>query len=134
MNPPSQITRRTLLKHAAVAGVGAMALPQLVPSSVFGADAPSKKLNIGILACGGQARGNMRACMGSENIVAICDVDQRRIAEAKNDLGGVADKAKVYEDYRKLLDEEKALDAVVIAPGQRWHVPMSKRTKLAGRP
>ena len=66
----------------------------------------------------------MRACMGSENIVAICDVDQRQVAEAKKELAkfGMADKAKVYEDYRKLLDEEKSLDAVVIAPGQRWHV------------
>ena len=86
MKHQSQITRRTLLKQAAAAGVGAVALPQIVPSSVFGADAPSKKLNIGILACGGQARGNMRACMGSENIVAICDVDQRQVAEAKKDL------------------------------------------------
>ena len=44
-----------------------------------------------------------------------------------------ADKAKVYEDYRKLLDEEKSVDAVVIAPGQRWHVPMSKRAMQAGK-
>ena len=73
--------------------------------------------------------------MGSENIVAICDVDQRRVADAKKELAkaAAADKAKVYEDYRKLLDEEKSVDAVVIAPGQRWHVPMSKRAMLAGK-
>ena len=76
MKHPSQITRRTLLKQAAVAGVGAMALPQIVPSSVFGATPPATKLNIALLACGGRARDNMRACMGRENIVAICDVDQ----------------------------------------------------------
>jgi hypothetical protein len=74
MRHPSQITRRTLLKRAAAAGAGVMALPQLVPSGVFGADAPSKKLNIGLLACGGRARDDMRDCVGSENIVAICDV------------------------------------------------------------
>ena len=39
--------------------------------------------------------------------MAICDVDQRQIAEAKKEpaKSGVADKAKVYDDYRKLLDE-----------------------------
>lgn len=132
MKNQSSITRRSLLKGAAAAGVGAVALPTLVPTGLLGADAPSKKLNIGVLACGGQALGDMGACM-SENIVAICDVDQRRIAVGRKRLGDRADKAKVYEDYRKLLDEEKALDAVIIAPGQRWHVPMSKRAMLAGK-
>ena len=59
VKPSSPITRRTLLKQAAVAGVGAVALPQLVPSSVFGANPPSNKLNIAVFACGGQARGDM---------------------------------------------------------------------------
>ncbi|HOS94112.1 MAG TPA: RnfABCDGE type electron transport complex subunit D, partial [Armatimonadota bacterium] len=40
--------------------------------------------------------------------------------------GAKLEKAKVYGDYRKLLDSEKRVDAVVMAPGQRWHVPMSK--------
>jgi hypothetical protein len=106
----------------------------IVPSSVFGENAPSKKLNIAALACGGRARDNLRAYKDRENVVALCDVDQREIAKAKNDLGGdKAAKAKVYEDYRKLLDEEKSLDAVLVAPGQRWHVPMSKRALQAGK-
>ena len=134
MKTPSQVTRRTLLKQAAVAGVSAVALPQIVPSSVFGANPPSMKLNIAVFACGGQARGDMGACMGSENIVAVCDVDQRRVADAQNQLaGGGKPKAKVYEDYRKLLDQEKSVDAVVMAPGQRWHVPMAKRAMQAGK-
>ena len=89
VKPSSRITRRTLLKQAAAAGVGAVALPQIVPSSVFGADAPSNKLNIAMLACGGRARDNLRGCMGSENIVAICDVDQRQVAEAKKELAKI---------------------------------------------
>ena len=59
MKSTSQITRRTLLKQAAVAGIGAAALPQIIPSSVFGANPPSKKLNIAVFACGGQARGDI---------------------------------------------------------------------------
>ncbi len=59
----------------------------------------------------------------SENIVAICDVDKRQIAQAKKDLGGAGEKTKVYEDYRKLLDEEKLLDAVLIAPASAGTSP-----------
>ena len=135
MKNQSRITRRTLLKQAVAAGVGAAALPLIVPSHLFGADAPSNKLNIAMLACGGRARDDLGAYVSRENVVAICDVDQRQVAEAKKILArhGQADKAKVYEDYRKLLDEEKSVDAVVIAPGQRWHVPMSKRAMQAGK-
>jgi predicted dehydrogenase len=42
-------------------------------------------------------------------------------------------KATIYEDYRELLAAEKSVDAVVIAPGQRWHVPMCKAALGAGR-
>ena len=108
MKAQTQINRRTLLKQAAATGIGAAAAPYIVPSSVFGANAPSNKLNLGFLACGGRARDNLRACMGTENIVAICDVDLRQVNEAKKELSkvGADDKVKVYEDYRKLLDED----------------------------
>ncbi len=43
------------------------------------------------------------------------------------------EKAKLYEDYRKLLDAEKSLDAVVIAIGSRWHAPISVRAMKAGK-
>jgi len=127
-------TRRSFLKQLGAAGVGAAALPQIVPSHLFGADAPSNKLNIGMFSCGGRAR-QLLPSLNSENVVAICDVDARQVAQAKKDIAGsgLAWKAKVYEDYRKLLDEEKSLDAVVISPGQRWHVPMSKRAMQAGK-
>lgn len=125
MKNQSRITRRTLLKQAVAAGVGAVVLPLIVPSHLFGADAPSNKLNIAMLACGGRARDDLGAYVSRENVVAICDVDQRQVAEAKKILArhGQADKAKVYEDYRKLLDEEKSVDAVVIAPGQHGTSP-----------
>lgn len=74
-----------------------------------------------------------------ENVVALCEVNASRIGQlqkeaAKHGAAGAAmQKAKVYEDYRKLLAEEKSVDAVVIASGQRWHVPMSKAALEAGK-
>jgi len=132
MQHHSQTTRRSFLKQLGAAGVGAAALPQIVPSHVLGAGAPSKKLNIALIGCGGRGRGILPH---GENVVAVCDADARQIAEVKKDLANrrAPGNAAVYEDYRKLLDNEKSLDAVVIAPGQRWHVPMSKRAMLAGK-
>ena len=134
MNQHSQITRRSLLKTLGAAGVGVCALPHLVPSRALAGEGAKSKLNLALLGCGGR----MGQILGSalqqgDNVVAICDVDPRQIAVLKNKFSQPLERAKVYEDYRKLLDVEKTVDAVVIAPGQRWHVPMSKAAMLAGK-
>ena len=79
----------------------------------------------------GQILGS--ALQQGDKVVAICDVDTRQIAQLKKNFGAKLEGAKVYDDYRKLLESEKSVDAVVIAAGQRWHVPMSKAAMLAGK-
>ena len=138
MQHHSQITRRWLLKRLGVAGAGAWALPQIVSSRALGAGGANDKLNIALLSCGSRTRQLLPSILG-ENVVALCDVNARQIAQLKKeaarrgDGGAAVEKAKVYEDYRKLLDSEKSVDAVVVAAGQRWHVPLSKASMLAGR-
>jgi len=139
MQHHSKTTRRSFLKGLGAAGVGAMALPTILPSGALGAGAPSRKLNIAMLACGGRS-GQILPSFINENIVAVCDVDARQIERIKKmaterhgEAGAAMAKAKVYEDYRKLLETEKSVEAVVIAVGQRWHVPMSKAAMLAGK-
>jgi hypothetical protein len=134
MQQQLQITRRSLLKTMGAAGIGASALPYLVPSPALAGKGASRKLNLALFGCGGR----MGQILGSalqegDNVVAICDVDTRQIAHLKIAFGSKLEKAKVYEDYRKLLESEKSVDAVVIAAGQRWHVPMSKAAMLAGK-
>ncbi|MCX5676972.1 MAG: Gfo/Idh/MocA family oxidoreductase [Planctomycetota bacterium] len=139
MQHKSRITRRSLLKAMGAAGVGAWAAPHILPSGALGANAPSKKLNIAMLACGGRS-GQILGSFIGENIVAVCDANANQIARIKTmatekmgENGAAMAKAKVYEDYRKLLEAEKSVDAVVIAAGQRWHVQMSKAAMLAGK-
>jgi len=138
MQDHSRITRRGLLKRLAAAAAGAWALPQIVPSRALAAAGANGKLNIALLSCGSRTRQLLPSILG-ENVVAVCDVNARQIAQLKKDAaqrtdgGAAVEKAKVYEDYRKLLDAEKSVDAVVVAAGQRWHVPMSKRAMLAGK-
>jgi len=137
MQRHSQGTRRSFLKQLGAAGIGAWTLPQLLPSRAFGAN---DRLNIAMLASGGRSQQLLPSILqAGANVAAICDVDSRRIAEWKKKAGkhgaagAAAENAKVYDDYRKLLGSEKSVDAVVVAAGQRWHVPMSKASMLAGK-
>jgi hypothetical protein len=134
MQRPSQITRRSLLKTFAAAGAGACALPVLVPSRAWAGEGANRKLSLALLGCGGR----MGQILGSalqqgDQVAAICDVDARQIAQLKKKFGPALARAKVYQDYRKLLESQKSVDAVIIAAGQRWHVPMSKAAMLAGK-
>jgi predicted dehydrogenase len=79
---------------------------------------PSEKLNIAGIGFGGRGYGDLRECE-SENMVALCDVDWG--------LGGVKEafnywpNARKWKDYRKMLDEQKDIDAVVIATPDHTH-------------
>jgi hypothetical protein len=135
----ARTSRRTFLKQLGAVGAGAMALPHILPSGAMGAGAPSNKLNIAMFACGGRS-GQILPSFIKENIVAVCDVNAGQVdrikkmaTEKHGEAGEAMAKAKVYDDYRKLLDAEKSVDAVVIAAGQRWHVHLSKAALLAGK-
>jgi predicted dehydrogenase len=54
------------------------------------------------------------------DIVAICDVDSQIAAKAKEQFGG---KARLFEDYRQLLDETQ-LDMLLIGTPDHWHAKM----------
>jgi len=140
MQHHARTTRRSFLKQLGAAGVAAWALPEILPSRLIGGTSANSKLNIAMLACGDRAGQLLPSILRpGENVVALCDVNTAQVARlkrgaAKEGKGGEAmENAKVYEDYRKLLESEKTVDAVVVAAGQRWHVPMSKAALLAGK-
>jgi hypothetical protein len=133
--------RRALLKDLALAGAGAIAVPLVLSSRVLGSASPSHRLNVAAVGTGGRCRALMTEILRQgENLVALCDVDQRQFANLRKAVAGqveggdkALEKARLYEDYRKLLDSEKSLDAVVIAIGSRWHAPISVRAMRAGK-
>ncbi|MBW7996473.1 MAG: Gfo/Idh/MocA family oxidoreductase [Candidatus Glassbacteria bacterium] len=94
------------------AGCGsAPSLPRL------GYKSPNEKLNIAAIGAGGRAAGNIRGCE-SENIVALCDVDDKQAAKTYAQF----EKAAKYKDFRKMLDKEgKNIDAVIISPPDHMH-------------
>lgn len=141
MSQHVHVTRRTFLKQVGAAGAAAMALPHILPSGAMGAAAPSGKVNIALLACGGRMRQLLPSILrAGGNVVAVCDANAGQIERLKKeavekhgDAGAAVGNAKVYEDYRKLLEAEKSVEAVVVAAGQRWHVPLSKAAMAAGK-
>ncbi len=91
----------------------------VVPRHVLGGPRqtpPSEKLNIAGIGIGGQGKGDMENCR-RHNIVALCDVDWRKAAETFKQFPD----AKRYKDFRKMLDKQKEIDAVVIATPDHTH-------------
>jgi predicted dehydrogenase len=94
-----------------------------LPAHVLGrgaATSPNNKLNIAGIGVGGQG-GNDVDEMSSENIVALCDVDSEHAAHVFNKYP----KAKRYQDFRAMLDEDKSIDAVVVGTPDHLHAVVS---------
>src|SRR5687768_14013816 len=66
------VSRRQFIETAALTGAGLTIVPRHVLGKGF--QAPSDLLNIAVVGVGGMGRSNLRA-VGSQNIVALCDVD-----------------------------------------------------------
>jgi len=132
-----QLSRRGFVKNGFLAG-SAMGFPTIVPNTVFGADAPSNRVNVAHIGCGSLANWyhkNQLKRMKDVRVVAVCDAfKSRRNAMAKfyNDLYGGGDNTKIYADYRELL-ASKEVDAVIIAAHDNWHTPMSIAAAKAGK-
>ena len=111
--PSGSVTRRRFL--AATAAVSAFTL---VPRHVLGAGEapPSEKLNIAGIGVGGMGAATSRH-LEAQNIVALCDVDHDYAAKTFKKYP----QAKVWTDYREMLEKQKDIDAVVIATPDHTH-------------
>lgn len=109
------VSRRSFIGSSLTAAAGFTILPSNVIAGL-GHQSPGNKLNIAAIGIGGQGYVNLRN-METENIVALCDVDW--------DYSGNSFKrwplAKKHKDYRVMLEEQKDIDAVVIATPDHSH-------------
>ena len=121
MKPKKQkSSRRSFIKT----GVAASSI-FIVPRNVLGGNgytAPSDQLHIAAIGAGGKGRSdiNNSYVRGRERVVALCDVDFS--GDAKHSVKKFP-KAKLYDDYRKMLDKQKSIDAVTISTPDHVHAP-----------
>jgi predicted dehydrogenase len=109
-----RINRREFIRTTAAAGAGFWIAGR---QTGYGQEkSPNAKLNIASIACGGQGASDLKN-VSSENIVALCDVDERRLEAAAK----LHPNAKKYSDFRKLFEDAKDFDAVVIATAEQTH-------------
>jgi predicted dehydrogenase len=121
-------SRRKFIASTGAALAGLSIVPSHAVSGM-GHKAPSDKLNIAGIGIGGKGRTNLRN-MKSENIVALCDIDQNYAAKTFNDFPD----AKRFVDYRKMLDEfGKNIDAVVIATPDHTHTVTALAAMQSGK-
>lgn len=122
----SKLNRREMI----AAGTAAWAAATIVPRHVLGQGQtpPSEKLNVAAVGVGGMGTGDI-ANAASENVIALCDVDQNALARNAQRFPS----AKLYADFRKLLDEEKSLDAVMCATPDHLHAVVSIAAMKAGK-
>jgi len=111
--------------------LGAAATVSIVPRHVLGGEGerpPSEKLNIAGVGLGAMGSDNLRAC-GGENVVALCDVDWQMASNAFQRHP----KAARYRDYRRMLDNGRDIDAVIVATPDHTHAVVTAAAMKGGK-
>ncbi len=136
----SNLSRRQFVTQAA----GAISAFTIIPRHILGGTgyvAPSEKLNIAIIGCGGQGRTNTRQLLQAKDVQVVAVADPTTAAKYdqfyyKGVAGRLPVKKEIekhyqaqnpqytcndYNDFRVLLDKEKNIDAVLCATPDHWH-------------
>jgi predicted dehydrogenase len=113
--------RRSFVTKSAAAAFGFQFVPAHVIRAQGEEKTPSNKIRLAVIGCGGQGGGDL-AAMAGEDIVALCDVDDRRAADSFRKFPD----AKRFKDFRKMFDAmAKDIDAVLVATPDHTHAVAS---------
>ncbi len=129
-------SRRAFLKSLALTGP-VLAAPQVIPSRLLGANAPSHQITVGFIGTGEHGTGwNLRRylTLPEARVLAVCDVDGARMRRAKE----IVDEqyrnrdCAMTGDFREILARAD-VDAVMISTPDHWHTLMSVLAVRAGK-
>ena len=121
--PQPRLTRRAFVGTAAASAFAFT----FVPRRAFGAN---ERLNVAGIGVGGKGAGDVEdIARAGCNIVALCDVDERRAAGTFKQFPD----AKRYTDFRVMLDTQRDIDAVIVATPDHMHAPAAVRAMRMGK-
>lgn len=137
------IRRREFIRNSGIAATGVFAVPTILSSAFPKGKAPSDRINVAVIGLGRQTvNPNIPQFLKSDNsaVVAVCDVDSWRLANAKKQVDDFYSAAKgssykgcgTFDDFREVMIS-KDVDAVMIATPDHWHVPMAIEAARAGK-
>ena len=126
----NKVSRRTFLGTTATAAAAFTVIPNHAMGTVLGHKAPSDKLNIAVVGIGSMGNANLKNVRGTENIVALCDVDWGFSKPVFDENPN----AKKYWDWRKMFDETgKSIDAVIVATADHTHAIIAANAMTLGK-
>jgi predicted dehydrogenase len=111
---PAQLRRphrRGFIRTGLAAGLTAIGFP-----AILSGRSPNSKLNVAGIGVGGRGASNTDKAAG-ENIVALCDIDAAYLARAAEKYP----QARTFTDFRKLYDEVRDIDAVIVSTTEHTH-------------
>lgn len=140
MKTTRRISRRSFIKRTASTACLAAVAPQIVPSSVLGADghtAPSNRITIGFIGTGSHGVGwNLGPYLRHKDaqVVAVCDVDDAHLFRARETVTDRYQNEDCFgtKDFREVL-ARKDIDAVMISTPDHWHTIISLLAIQAGK-
>ncbi|MGE4180024.1 MAG: Gfo/Idh/MocA family protein, partial [Limisphaerales bacterium] len=150
------LNRRDFLGKAAAAATSVVAAATVLPRHVYGGArfvAPSEKVNVAIIGCGGQGRTNLRELLKLDDVQVMAVADPTESADYERfyykGMGGrkpvrseiekhyqkknPSFQCLEYEDFRVMLEKEKSIDAVLVATPDHVHAPAAVRAMRAGK-
>ena len=124
-----ELTRRRFFRQVALTGSAAALVRTLTAPASGASRSPNDKLNIAIIGPGGRGAANLEG-VRTENIVALCDVDERRAASAFEEFP----RAKRFRDFRRMLSKlDRQIDAVVVSTPDHTHAAASVMAMKMGK-
>lgn len=148
----ARVSRRCFLGSAAALGAGLT----VVPAALVRGYAANERINVALVGVGGRGKWFVDTIPRMENVVALCDVNLAKIAEAFQHWDEFGQKyaasehswersagkefqrlaqsrPKTFQDFRKMLDDAKEIDAVVVATPDHTHAVVSAAAMKAGK-
>ncbi len=130
-------TRRQFLTDSGkiITGFGAASLMPGSAFSILKGSSANEKIVVGLIGCKGMGWSNLDRFLNVETVEckALCDVDQNVLNQRASELEErTGKKPRLYNDYRKLL-EDKDIDAVIVATPDHWHCLQTVHACEAGR-